>query len=198
MQRHLALLAILGSMIGASVDVGAQSLAEVARREEERRKTVKTPAKVYTNKDLPPAGAAPAESPATASAAVSEAASRPDQAIPDRGPDLSGASESDDQRIPQEPPREDYAAWGARLKELEATLERNLTYVDALQSRINSLTTDFVNRDDPAQRAVIAADRQRATAELERLKKQTQDDRAAIDKLHEDARRAGVPPGWLR
>jgi hypothetical protein len=98
----------------------------------------------------------------------------------------------------QEPASEDYAAWGARLKELQTALERNLTYVDALQSRINALTTDFVNRDDPAQRAVIEADRQRAIAELERLKKQTQDDRAAIDKLREDARRAGVPPGWLR
>jgi hypothetical protein len=84
------------------------------------------------------------------------------------------------------------------MKELQAALERNQTYADALQSRINALTTDFVNRDDPAQRAVIAADRQKAVVELERLKTQIEDDRAAIATFQEEARRAGVPPGWLR
>ena len=84
------------------------------------------------------------------------------------------------------------------MKELEAALERDQTYADALQSRINALTTDFVNRDDPAQRAVIAADRQKAVVELERLKTQIEDGRAAIADFQEEARRAGVPPGWLR
>ena len=36
-----------------------------------------------------------------------------------------------------------------------------------MQTRINALTTDFVNRDDPAQRAVIEHDRQKALAELD-------------------------------
>jgi hypothetical protein len=84
------------------------------------------------------------------------------------------------------------------MKELQAALQRDQTYADALQSRINALTTDFVNRDDPAQRAVIAADRQKAIVELERLKTQIEDDRAAVAALQEEARRAGVPPGWLR
>jgi hypothetical protein len=35
-------------------------------------------------------------------------------------------------------------------------------------------------------------------AELERLKKQVVDDRKAIADIEEEARRAGVPPGWLR
>ena len=49
----------------------AQSLADIARKEEERRKTVAAPAKVYTNKDLNavPAGSPTASSPAPAKAA---------------------------------------------------------------------------------------------------------------------------------
>ena len=67
-----------------------------------------------------------------------------------------------------------------------------------LYVRINALTTDFVNRDDPAQRGVLASDRQKATAELERLKKSIADTTRAIPALEEEARRANVPAGWLR
>jgi hypothetical protein len=67
-----------------------------------------------------------------------------------------------------------------------------------MQTRINSLTADFVNRDDPAQRAVIERDRQKSIAELARLTKSVQDTKKAIADLQEEARRAGVPPGWLR
>ena len=67
-----------------------------------------------------------------------------------------------------------------------------------MQTRVNALTTDFVNRDDPAQRGIIERDRQRALTELDRLKKQIVDDQKAITDIEEEARRAGVPPGWLR
>jgi hypothetical protein len=81
---------------------------------------------------------------------------------------------------------------------LHEALERNRTLADALQSRINALSTDFVNRDDPIQRATIVADRDRALAELERLRKQLIVDEEAIAELQREARRANVPPGWLR
>ena len=60
--------------------------------------------------------------------------------------------------------------------------------VDALQTRINALTADFVNRDDPAQRAVIERDRQKNIAELNRLKQTIQDDKKAlaVKKLYGD------------
>jgi hypothetical protein len=84
------------------------------------------------------------------------------------------------------------------MNELRLQLEREQTYVEALQSRVNALSADFVNRDDPAQRAVIAADRQKAVAELERLKGRIELGKKAIADLEEEARRANVPPGWLR
>ena len=66
------------------------------------------------------------------------------------------------------------------------------------QNRIDSLTTDFVNRDDPAQQSQIRADREKALAELDRVKKVVEEDRRAIPELEEEARREGVPAGWLR
>ena len=67
-----------------------------------------------------------------------------------------------------------------------------------MQTQINALTTDFVNRDDPVQRAMIAATAQKSIGELKRLNKAIVDDKKAIADLEEEARRAGVPPGWLR
>jgi hypothetical protein len=69
---------------------------------------------------------------------------------------------------------------------------------DALQSRINALTTDFENRGDPAQRSVIFTDRQKALAELDRVKKEIAEHQKAIITIQEEARRAGVPAGWTR
>jgi hypothetical protein len=69
---------------------------------------------------------------------------------------------------------------------------------EAFQSRVNALTTDFVNRDDPYQRAQIAVDRQKALAELERVKTEIVRLKQQIADIEEEARQAGVPPGWLR
>ncbi|MGE4055469.1 MAG: hypothetical protein AB7F99_11785, partial [Vicinamibacterales bacterium] len=104
----------------------------------------------------------------------------------------SASSPSDD-----EAPK-DRAYWNGRMASLRETLARNQILAEALQSRVNALTTDFVNRDDPLQRAAIAADRDRAVAELERLRKQLAADEEAISDLQTEARRANVPAGWLR
>lgn len=178
-----ALIAAL-SLAGASVSAAgqSQSLADVAKQEEERRKAVKAPGKVYTNKDL---GSLPAGTPAP----PPPASSTP--------PAAAGTEKPAEVPEATEPPR-DQAYWAGRLKELQAQLERDETYIAALQSRISALTADFVNRDDPAQRAVLANDRQKAAAELDRLTLQVELGRKAIADLEDEARRAGVPPGWLR
>ena len=67
-----------------------------------------------------------------------------------------------------------------------------------MQTRVNSLTNDFYARDDPAQRAVIWTQRTKALEQMERLKTEIAEGTKAIAKIQEDARKAGVPPGWLR
>jgi ATP-dependent exoDNAse (exonuclease V) alpha subunit len=84
------------------------------------------------------------------------------------------------------------------MKGLVTQVERDQSYATAMESRVNGLSTDFVNRDDPAQRAAIAIERDKATAELNRLRNAVIDGQKAIAALEDEARRANVPPGWLR
>lgn len=191
MRLHIpALLTALVTIVAlgtASVPLAGQTLADVAKKEEERRKNVKASGKTYTNKDLgtlPPGTPPPPPAP-TASTSATDAAAAKDK---DKETEKPGEKE----------PVKDQAYWAGRMKELQTQVQRDQTYVDALQTRVNSLATDFINRDDPAQRGVLSSERQKALGELDRLKKQIEAGKKAIADLEEEARRANVPPGWLR
>jgi hypothetical protein len=178
-------------LVPPAARLGAQSLAEVARQEEARRKEIRQPAKVYTNKDLPnvppPSGPATAPAPSEKPATPAAADSKDGANEPPPAPNASEKGAVKDQKY-----------WSGRMRDLLAELDRDQSYSDAMQSRINALTADFAARDDPAQRAVIGRDRQKAIDELDRLKLAIQRTRKAIADLEDEARRAAVPPGWLR
>jgi hypothetical protein len=84
------------------------------------------------------------------------------------------------------------------MSQAREELRRNEMFAEALQTRINSLTNDFSMRDDPYQRAKVAEERSKAILEMDRVKADIESNRKAIAGIEEDARRAGVPPGWLR
>jgi hypothetical protein len=185
------------ALIGGSASLvwsQTQSLADVAKKEEERRKTAPQPAKVYTNKDLKPA-------PST-SASPQEAKDDKDAAGKDAKDSKEAAKDAKDSKdakdVKDSGGAKDQKYWSDKLKALREQLDRDKTFADALQNKINSLTTDFINRDDPVQKRAIEADRVKALAELGRLNKAITDDQKAIADLEEEARRAGVPAGWLR
>ena len=179
---------------GLIAPLRAQSLADIARKEEERRKTIPQPAKVYTNKDLAPAPASSTPPPTVTETPTDAKGAVDGKAPADKAKDAAAKEKAANGTEPVK----DKAYWAGRLKTLQEQLDRNQTYADALQSRINGLTADFVNRDDPAQRAVIERDRLKSIAELGRLKQAIQDDKKTLADFNEEARRAGVPPGWLR
>src|SRR6266545_7941684 len=175
---------LLSGLCYTSAPLRAQSLGDVAKKEEERRKAVASAGKVYTNKDLP---------------SVPSPTTPPAPATPESRTDAPKDKQTEAQPGAEgKPVVKDQAYWAERKKTVQGQLDRDQTLSDALQSRINALTTDFVNRSDPAQRAVIERDRQKALAELTNLKKQIDDDKKALADLEEEARRTGVPPGWLR
>jgi hypothetical protein len=204
--RYTRLPVIVFALL-ASTRLGAQqSLAELARQEEERRKATPPPTKVYTNKDLGSAGSGTVSSAASPAATKPEAGKDPKDAKDPKDSkdskdpkDAKDAKDSKDAKdaAGQDKPK-DKAYWAARQKALQDTLDRDQSFAEALQSRINALTTEFVNRADPAQRTVVEQNRNKAIAELERLKKTIVDDKKALADFEEEARRAGVPPGWLR
>ncbi len=179
----------------------AQTLADVARKESERRQTVQGGSKTYTNTDLKPVAGAP---PVAAAEPGDAAKPEPDSASADTRPKAEGdadakpSADTTPASAGDEADEKGQPYWSMRMKALTEQLERDQTYLDALQTRVNSLTADFVNRDDPARRSQIANDRQKALSEIDRLKKAIEQDKAAIPELEEEARRAGVPAGWLR
>jgi hypothetical protein len=197
--RVVARTAILTTCVLAAgmAPIRAQSLAEVAREEEARRKQIKQPARVYTNKDLVgvPPGPGPTPPPAPADAATTST-SQPQPPTKEKAGGDDGSSGASGEASKDKP--RDRAFWAGRMADLVAQLDRDRVLADALQTRINALTADFSARDDPAQRTVLGLDRQKAVDELDRMTKSIVNDRKAIADLQEEARRASVPPGWLR
>lgn len=160
-----------------------QTLGEAARREALRRQLLPPAAHVLTTESLPPARpgdfgeppppAAQAGAPADATAKASAEPAKP--------------SDTHDEKW-----------WHDRITTARDTVTHDQMAVEALQSEINALTRDFVNRDDPAQKAQIEQQRIRTLNELDRMKKQLVDDQKGIDDIVAEARRDGVPPGWIR
>src|SRR4051812_37193660 len=104
-----ALIGIVAVGVVAPPVRAQQSLADVARKEEERRKTIAAPAKVYTNKDL---NAAPAGSAPTLSA---PAATRPADDAPKAAEGGAPKLAETDEKAPAK----DQKYWAARLKSLQ-------------------------------------------------------------------------------
>ena len=185
MKLFSALLA--GVLLTTAVPASAQSLGEVAKKEQERRKATPPAAKTFTNDDLKKIALPP--EPADASAKPTEKA------------DASMSSDADKDKKPAAKPdkdAKDETFWHGRIIAAREELRRDEAFRDALQSRINALSADFANRDDPFQRAQIADDRQKALAELTRVSTEITNTNKLIADIQEEARQAGVPPGWLR
>ncbi len=161
----------------------ASSLAGVAMNESLRR-LFSPPAQMRLNTiDIPPPMPGPPEKPekddplASAKIKLGDDPAEKDKAKDDIG---------------------DEKAWRQKMTDARAALDQDEVLSDAMQSKINALVNDFASRDDPAQRAEIERQRVRALDELDRLKKQIQKDKDTINDIEEDARKKGVPPGWIR
>ena len=175
----------------AAANVNAQSLVEVARQERMRREALArqagpnaAPPKVYGDADLVHRGGltvrigdAVPDAPARPAAAGSEAPAPPP-------PDAATAG--DEQR------------WRDRMTAARQALEQAELGAAALQTQVDGLWADFTSRDDPAQRSAIDQERQAALAELDETRAGIDELTRAIVDLRGEARRAGVPPGWLR
>ena len=199
MKRHtlpagsVVVFAIAVGLLG-SPRASGQTLGEVAKKEAERRKTQPSTGKVYTNKDLP----ASAQKPATTGTPAGETATPTDP--------VAAATEqkSEDATTPSDKPQgdqgvqKDEAYWKTRMTTAREELRRAEMFAEALQTRINTLNRDFNSRDNPGQRSAIGADRTEALNELTRVKQDVERGKKQIVDIEEEARKAGVPPGWVR
>ena len=182
MKLHQSWL-VIPVALALQAGVFAQSLADVARAEEARRKAIKTTVKVYTNEDL---GRTPTTSPAPAQPA----------------PAAATAAKPGDPAKPAEEkavdPKTTQAYWKERATTIQQSLSRSKLLLEALQSQVNGLNAEFVNMDDPGQRDLLQARLQRASGEMLRVQQDIEKQTKAAADLQTEARRANIPPGWVR
>ena len=201
MVRLLSVAALV--FIGVANVAAAQSLGDVAKKEEQRRKTVKSSGKVYTNDELKrdPTPSVPASA-STGTTSTPSASSTPAPAPNDNKADKDNKGDKGDKGDSADKDgsadKNDEKTWRKRIADARESLQRSQAFADALQSQLNALSTDFVNRDDPIQRQQIANKRDGVVAELDRVKKEVAAQTKAISDIQEEARRANVPAGWVR
>jgi hypothetical protein len=166
----------------------ADTLDRAARREALRRSIMPQSIASLSIYDWPPATSLPA----TPTGVPSPPSPAPDIGVSPRGVAVEAAPPAG------ETGQRDEAWWRSRVTTASAALERDQTLADAMQSHVNALQTDVVNRDDPAQQAALRQRLAAALTELERLKAQIAADRQAILEIEDEARRLNVPAGWIR
>jgi hypothetical protein len=179
MRRCVLTALVLGAIAGP---VAAQSLGQAARKEAERRSGARGPAKSYTGEDLK-GGApatAPAEVPAPPPAVRDSAPSEPQEtrAVPD-------ASAERARQAARWRGRAEGLRHQIRVLEQEADEADRAANMSALGGPISCS-------------GVVNTEHERNLGEVAKARRTLAQARKALDDLEEEARRAGVPPGWLR
>jgi hypothetical protein len=190
--RNMFLLVTIISALAVPSAGRAQSLADVAKAEAARRKKQTAPTKTYTNENLSGTllGSDVSAAPAPAGGAGNGAPARPaatGTATPDAKPQAEAADE-----------KKTEGYWKSRVTTLQQSLARNKVLTEAMQSRINALNAEALAADDPGRQATLQSNLTAAVNELQRLKLEGDRQNKDLLALQEEARRANIPPGWLR
>ena len=173
------------------------SFAEAAQREALRRQLMPKSTRQLSNLNLPASAIITESSLAAAAAAAAPATTADDGSTP--APAQAKTADAQAQAASGGTgDGHDEQWWRNRIASARQDLDAHQRLAAALQSQINALTTDAVNRDDPAQQQKLFQDRQKAMSDLAGMQKQIDADNKAIAAVQDDARRAGVPAGWVR
>lgn len=95
-------------------------------------------------------------------------------------------------------PQKDEAWWRARVKQLTEVMARTDATLESLSVELAGLERDIAARDDPAQRSQLVRRRAALVDERQERQRERRAQDASLEALLEEARKAGVPPGWLR
>jgi hypothetical protein len=90
--------------------------------------------------------------------------------------------------------------WKNEMRTAQVRLQNSVARWEASvdQMKMAQRQMEILTKGPPVTFAAAQDAFNRATAEANRYKAESENDRAAVDRIREDARRAGVPPGWLR
>jgi hypothetical protein len=183
---------LVGLVLGGSVAYG-QSLVDIARREEDRRKAVKTPARVYTIQDVQKASGVDPNAPVAAApagaATPADAAASP--------PDAATTAKPAPQPAPEQGAK-DEAYWREAFAGARDRLERSTAYMSALKMQYDVIANRFTTLSDLAARGAAIAEMEKVQAQIDRLQLDVEQQTKDLAALEEEARRSHVPPGWIR
>ena len=184
--RPLLVAVMLGASLSVLAHAAEQSLGDVSRATEASRNATagRPAAKVYTNKDLPIVDQPPPPTNSTAPAPAPASAPAAAPTTEPAGAPSVGAK--------------DEAHWRERMRPLRERLDRARALADDTKRRADALMR---SADRCFQIGVVCADYNESLRLLEEHKALAADVARAgqdVAALEEEARRAGVPPGWVR
>lgn len=152
----------------------------------------KDPGHVFTNDDLPAQPSPPAiASPGPAGAGRGTVTKLPGSAVPAPSYPKPESGEA---------PEEEEKGWRARAASLRDAIAAAEKSIPEIEDRIAGLRNDRnpTNLMDPNREQHRQAEIAKAQAELESMKAGLETSRQALATLEEEARRKGIPSGWLR
>ncbi|MDA2929214.1 hypothetical protein MYX84_04565 [Acidobacteria bacterium AH-259-O06] len=157
------------------------SLAELARRERERRANIKKEVPVITNATLKNLKGL---------VSVSEAPAAPSQGETE--------AETETETEPEQTAEKDLASRKAEFDEARMNLKNAVNRSMVLQLKINDLRNAYFREDDGTTQARIQQQLQGTLQEIESNKQEVQAAREALQKLENEARKEGLQPGTIR
>jgi hypothetical protein len=187
------LAAILWSV--AVTSAAAQGLADVARKEVERREQIKTPGKVLTNADLP---ASAVVAPATpASAADAPSADAPASTAGDATATPAAGAPTAPAAATPAAPKDDEDGWRQRATTVNGALAEARAQVRQLKALVDRLGLEMAATDKTIA-ARAEAERAQARTQLGLAEEKAAAAAAARQTLEQEARASGVLPAWIQ
>jgi len=159
-----------------TLDCSAQSLADAARTERERRKNLRSTVTITgTTQKV----AAPAAAPSTQPGAVTPGQAKPVQPADNKGHD------------------EKY--WRAAFQKARGDVKRSDDKVQLLEIKVRDLNTQLLRQSDMYNRENrLGPQITEAQKQLEDARKEAEQGRQRITDLEDELRKSGGLPGWAR
>jgi hypothetical protein len=88
--------------------------------------------------------------------------------------------------------------WKKQQVELETQIAQLKEGIKSEQEELNKLWSDFYIKNIPAEQAAIKIEISQLTNQIEQKKLFLSQSEAQLVEFYEKARKAGIPPGWLR
>lgn len=118
-----------------------------------------------------------------------------------RGGEEATASSTEKKRIgipEKRDPKKSKEYWQDRKKRLDSQILELETGIKNKEAELNRLRTQYYNLDMAVQQNQMWAQMDRMLEEIEKDKAELTKLRADLDGLSEEARKAGIPSGWVR